>query len=155
MQARTGTDYAALADFRWEIRKFLRFSEHAAREAGIEPQMHQLLLVLRALPDQEARTLAAVAERLQIRHHSAGGLVDRAEAQGLAVRQPSLGDRREVRIAITSAGRRVLARLSRAHRAELESVGPDLVAALDRILRGASPPRSVSHGTIRGAESNA
>src|SRR5487761_1614906 len=76
-------DYQALADFRYGIRRFLNFSEQAARAAGIEPQQHQALLAIKGLPAARNATIGALAERLQIQHHSAVELADRLEARAL------------------------------------------------------------------------
>ncbi len=128
------TQYRALADLRHQIRRFLVFSETAARHARIEPRQHQLLLVLRALPPGVAPTIGAVAERLQIRHNSAVDLVKRSVERGLVERRSSAADRREAALRLTPAGRAVLRRLSIAHRAELESAAPALLAALRGIV---------------------
>ena len=76
-------DYTALADFRYEIRRFLNFSETAARAAGIEPHQHQALLVIKGLPASKLQRSGCLAERLQIQHHSAVELTDRLESKGL------------------------------------------------------------------------
>ena len=70
-------DYAALADFRYEVRRFLHFAEQAAQAAGIEPQQYQALLAIRGLPAWARATIGTMAERMQIRHHSAVELRDR------------------------------------------------------------------------------
>jgi DNA-binding MarR family transcriptional regulator len=89
-------DYRSLAAFRYEIRKFLAFSEGAAREAGIEPQQHQMLLAVRGLPDGLRPTIGAIAERLSVQHHTAVALVDKLEARGFIRRQRSNTARREL-----------------------------------------------------------
>ncbi|HYX50470.1 MAG TPA: helix-turn-helix domain-containing protein, partial [Ktedonobacteraceae bacterium] len=71
------TEYQTLAEFRYQLRRFLRFSEQAARAAGLEPQQHQLLLALKGLPEGRKATIGALAERLQLTHHSTVELVDR------------------------------------------------------------------------------
>ena len=91
-------DYQALAEFRYEIRKFLTFSQQAARAVSIDPQQHQLLLTIRGLPEGTKSSIRTVAERLQIRHHSAVELIDRSVAQGLVQRQRDGIDRRQVTI---------------------------------------------------------
>ena len=63
-------NYKAMAELRYQIRRFLRFSENAARQAGIEPQQHQLLLAVRGLPDALKPTIGVLAERMQLQHHS-------------------------------------------------------------------------------------
>jgi DNA-binding MarR family transcriptional regulator len=133
-------DYRALAGFRHELRRFLHFSEEAARDVGLEPQQHQLLLAVRGMPADSAATVGALAERLQLRHHSTVELVDRSEARGLVRRAPHPGDRRQVIVALTAAGAGLLRRLSLAHRTELRTVAPRLVAALGT-LRDRPGPR--------------
>lgn len=93
-----------LATFRYALRQFLRFSETAARQAGITPQQHQAILAIAGFPDQDQITVSELAERLQIRHHSAVGLVDRLVVQDLVVREPGEADRREVYISLTPQG---------------------------------------------------
>jgi DNA-binding MarR family transcriptional regulator len=128
------TDYRALAEFRHHIRRFLRFSEDAARAAGLEPQQHQLLLAIRGLPQGTDPSIGELAERLQLQHHSVVELLNRLEARGLARRERGAPDRRLVLARLTDEGDRVLAELSAAHRAELRSAGPDLVRALNAVI---------------------
>jgi DNA-binding MarR family transcriptional regulator len=130
----TIADYRALADFRYQLRRFLRFSEDAARDAGLEPRQHQLLLAVKGMPDGVAATMGAVAERLQLHQHSVVELVDRMEERRLVQRLPGPGDRRQVLIAVTARGDTLLARLSAAHRAEMRSIGPRLRRALDTLV---------------------
>jgi DNA-binding MarR family transcriptional regulator len=127
-------DYEALSEVRYQIRRFLNFSEAAARAAGVEPQQHQLLLALKGLPAGEAPTIRACAERLQIQHHSAVELANRAEQQGLVARQPSATDRRAVELTVTPRGEEVLRDLSVTHRRELRRAAPSLVRALQDLL---------------------
>jgi DNA-binding MarR family transcriptional regulator len=123
-------DYAALAEFRYEIRRFLNFSEAAARAAGIEPQQHQALLTIKGgLPGFEA-TVGALAERLLIRHHSAVELSRRLAAHGWIRRSRNGKDRREVKLSVTPRGEELLARLSLSHRDELRTAEPRLIRAL-------------------------
>jgi DNA-binding MarR family transcriptional regulator len=130
----TLADYRALAAFRHEIRKFIAFSEQAARDAGIEPQQHQLLLAVRGLPPSMRPTIGAIAERLCVQHHTAVALVDKLEIRGLIVRERSEADRREVLLRVTDAGEALLRTLSALHRLQLETVGPNMVRALERVL---------------------
>ena len=130
------TDYRSLAAFRYEIRKFLAFSEQAASDAGIEPKQHQLLLAVRGLPPATRPTVGVVAERLCVRHHTTVALVDKLEARGLLRRERSTEDRREVLLYLTPEGESVLRGLSALHREQLRSVGPTMVAALRTILVG-------------------
>ena len=126
--------YRALAELRYQIRRFLTFSEAAARDAGVEPQQHQLLLVLKALRPEEKPTIRTIADRLQIQHNSAVELVKRSVERGLVERRISREDRREASLHLSRAGERLLRRLSIAHRSELRSAAPLLVDALDALL---------------------
>lgn len=127
-------EYRSLAAFRYEIRKFLAFSEQAARAAGIEPQQHQLLLALRGLPLGARPTIGTLAERLAIRHHTAVALVDKLEDRGLLRRERAATDRREVLLTLTPEGQELLRELSALHRQQLRTVGPSMVAALSAIV---------------------
>lgn len=131
----TLADYRALAELRYQIRRFLRFSEQAARAAGLEPQQHQLLLAVKGLPEDRLPTIGELAERLQIQHHSAVGLVDRLEERGLVRRRQSGADRRQVIVDVTTEGEEVLRDLSLFHLAELRAAGPALVRALSELSR--------------------
>jgi DNA-binding MarR family transcriptional regulator len=128
------TNYRALEEFRYQIRRFLHFSEEAAKVHGLEPQQHQMLLAIRALDEREGTTIGRLAERLLIRHHSAVGLVDRLEEGRLVKRVRGGEDRRQVRVQLTLKGGARLQRLSEAHREELRHSGPLLVAALSDVL---------------------
>ena len=130
----TLADYRALADFRYQLRRFLHFSESAAREGGLEPQQHQLLLAVKGAPGGQPPTIGMLAERLQLRHHSTVELVDRMEDRKLVRRARAGEDRRQVLVSLTDAGESLLARLSAAHRAELRSVGPRLVRAVGALV---------------------
>ena len=129
-------DYRALAEFRHQLRRFLHFSEQAARTAGLEPQQHQLLLALRGLPGGCTATVGVLAERLQIRHHSAVELIDRTAARGLVRRGSRAGDRRQVVVRLTRRADQILSRLSVSHRAELRAMGPALLAPLRALVDG-------------------
>jgi DNA-binding MarR family transcriptional regulator len=129
-------DYEALAEFRYQIRKFIRFSERAARDAGVEPQQHQLLLAVKGMPADVAPSIGEVASRLQIVHHSAVELVDRLEEQGLIQRRRNPDDRRQVFLSLTQKGERVLRELTVHHRRELATSGPELASALRKLLSG-------------------
>jgi len=131
-------DYQALAEFRYQIRKFLTFSQQAARAAGIDPQQHQLLLAIRGLPQGIKPSIGALAERLQIRHHSAVELIDRSVAHGLVQRQRDGIDRRQVTIRLTPKGERLLSELSLHHRDELRTAGRELAQVLRSIIAGSN-----------------
>jgi DNA-binding MarR family transcriptional regulator len=115
----TKEDFEALAQFRFGIRRYLRFSEETVRRHGLSPQQYQLLLALKGFPGREWATVRELAERLQLRHHSVVELLNRAQGQGLVQRVPDPNDRRAVRVELTAAGNEILARLSALHRDEL------------------------------------
>jgi DNA-binding MarR family transcriptional regulator len=126
-------DYQALSEFRYQLRRFTHFSEVHALNAGIEPQQHQLLLAVKgaSTPDQPA--IQWLAERLQLRHHSVVGLVDRLEARYLVKRRKDPDDHRRVIVDLTPAGDALLAQLSQFHEEELREMAPALIAALGAI----------------------
>ncbi|HLG99145.1 MAG TPA: MarR family transcriptional regulator [Bryobacteraceae bacterium] len=129
-------EYRALADFRYQIRRYLHFSEEQARTHELEPQQHQLLLAIKGLPEGKRATIGELASRLQLKHHSMVELVDRLEKHGYVNRTSSADDRRQVIVHLTRSGAGVLRSLSLAHRRELDSAGPALATAL-RCLRRA------------------
>ena len=143
-----GPDYRALAEFRYEIRRFLRFSENAARTAGLEPQQHQLLLALKGLPAARRPTISVLAERLQIQHHSAVELIDRLSKRGMVRRYRSRADKRQVYVRLTKQGHDVLRHLSLHHLQELKSAGP----VLARVLAGAIASANDSEAVEASAE---
>ena len=122
----------SLADFRFELRRFLQFSEKAAVDAGLQPQQHQLLLQVAAAPEGGVVTIAYAAERLGLRHNSAVELVDRAVREGLLIRTPDADDQRRVLLRVTQKGDRLLSRLAADHALELQ-MAPRLAEALERI----------------------
>jgi DNA-binding MarR family transcriptional regulator len=119
-------DFEALAQFRFGIRRYLRFSEETVRRDGLTPQQYQLMLALKGFPGRDWATVREIADRLQLRHHSVVELINRAQAEGLVERGPDPHDRRLVRVFLTDHGERVLARLSALHRAELHRLQPML-----------------------------
>ena len=126
-------EYETLASFRYALRQFLHFSEAAAEATGLTPQQHQALLAIRGFPGRDRVTVGELAERLQIRHHSTVGLVDRLVAQKLVTRELAEDDRRQVYVALTSRGLGTLEQLSDAHRAELRRIGPQLSQLLTQL----------------------
>lgn len=130
----TDEDYRSILRFRTRIRRFLAWSGQQARAAGLTPAQHQLLLAVRGHDDLAGPTIGDLAEYLQLRHHSAVGLVDRAEAAGLVRRVEDVRDRRLARVQLSPAGADVLERLTALHVAELRSLAsgellPDIPVA--------------------------
>ena len=131
--------FRALSEFRYQIRKFQHFSEKAARALGLEPQQHQLLLAIKGFDGKtHGPTIGYLAERLQVRHHSAVELVDRLETRGMVHRQTGEHDRRQVIVALSDAGEQILKDLATEHIAEIQQIGPGLVRALQQVLAGES-----------------
>lgn len=128
-------DYQALAAFRHQLRRFVAFSESAARTIGMEPRQHQLLLALRGLPPTMEPTVQVIADRLVLKHHTVVELIDRLEAAGLIRRTRAADDRRRAVVALTTRGEELLRKLSASHLDELRSLAPALVGALNGVLR--------------------
>lgn len=135
IQLEQSVDYRTLAALRYQIRRFLRTREVAARAAGVEPQHYLLLLQIKGLEeDEQPATVGALAERLQLRHHTVVELVDRLGTKGLVVRRRSPSDRRQVVVELRPAGDAVLRRLALYSIEELRTEGPALVSALTRLI---------------------
>jgi len=128
------SQHEKLAAFRYALRQFLHFSEAAALTAGVAPQQHQALLAIKGFPGRDYVTVGELAERLQLRHHSAVGLVDRLTAEKLVSRVPSPRDRRQVFVQLTDRGEEMLERLSAAHTRQLKRMGPELILRLKQIV---------------------
>jgi DNA-binding MarR family transcriptional regulator len=114
--------YEALSEFRYQLRRFLHFSESAARSEGLTPLQYLLLLHVRGFPGRDWATVGELAERLQMQHHGVVALISRSEANGLVRRQRSTTDRRQVEVHPLPAGLARLERLARLHEAELQSL---------------------------------
>ncbi|MBZ5635801.1 MAG: MarR family transcriptional regulator [Acidobacteriia bacterium] len=128
-------DYQELAEFRYQLRHFLHFSELQARDHDLEPQQHQALLALKGLPEGKRPTVSELASRLVLRHHTVVELTDRLESAGFVKRQPDPQDGRQILIHVTPQGTAKLRSLSLAHRDELQVKGPELARTLRNILR--------------------
>ena len=126
-------DYEELAKLRYQIRRFLHFSESAALEEGIEPRQHQALLAIKAM--RGPCSVGAIAERLLLQHQSTVGLVDRLVFRKLVTRAPGTEDGRTVIVSLTRHGEALLKRLSLTHRKELKDIAPALARALRAIIR--------------------
>ena len=124
---------AAMAEFRYRLRRFLHFSETSAEAQGISAQQYQLLQVVQAISAEVRVSISTVAERMVLRHNSAVELVDRAERSGLVERLADEEDLRRSIVVLTEHGRKVLAHVAAAHLVELETAGPMMVQALERL----------------------
>lgn len=121
-------DYQRLLLFRTGVRRFLHWSAQQAEAAGLTAAQHQLLLAIRGHQDSRGPTIGDVADYLFLRHHSAVGLVDRAESAGLVERLQDQDDRRVVRLRLTPKGAGILAQLSQVHLEELARLAPEVRA---------------------------
>lgn len=118
----TKQDYESLAAFRAAIRRFTRFSEEGARTEGITPQQHQAMLAIMGRPSREWASIGEIAQFLQVKHHTAVGLIDRCVVAGLVERGPDPDDRRQVRVTLSAKGRTLLSRLSTRNLRELKNL---------------------------------
>ena len=123
-----------LAEFRFQLRRFLHFSQAAAEEAGLRNQQYQMLQCVGGMPEGVEPTIANVAARMFLKHNSTVELVDRAIEQGLLRRTSDPEDHRRILLRVTGQGERVLASLAEFHTRELEQSGPELVRALQTVL---------------------
>jgi DNA-binding MarR family transcriptional regulator len=127
------SDYVILAEFRYALRQYIQFSKHVVEITGITIQQHQALLAIIGYPGREKVTIGELAERMQIKHHSAVGLVNRLVEQELVQRTANQDDKRQVFISLTQKGIRVLDSLANLHREELRHLAPQLCVLLEQI----------------------
>lgn len=116
------SEYEALSEFRYQLRRFLHFSEQAARSGGLTPLQYQLLLHVQGFPGRNWATVGELAERLQMKPHGTVALISRCEESGLVRRQTGTTDRRQVEIRLLPAGEKILERLAGLHKTELRSL---------------------------------
>ena len=133
----TAAQYEAMAEFRRQIRQFLRFSETASRSAGLQPRQHQLLLMLKGQSPEKQTCITDLAEQLLIPHHTAVNLVDGLRKRSLVDRRRSSVDRRKIVVTITPFGEEVLHTISLRNLAKLRSTGPALRELLNKIMDSA------------------
>ena len=117
----TKDEFEALAQFRYDLRRFLRFSEQVTHEHGVTPLHYLLLLQIKGFPGRDWATITELAERLQAKHHGVVSLVTRCESAGLVRRSTSTEDRRRVEVRLTAKGTKLVERLANLHRLELMS----------------------------------
>jgi DNA-binding MarR family transcriptional regulator len=130
----TKADYQALAEFRYQIRKYLHFSEQAIHAAGLERQQYLFMLAIKGVPEGSRPRIRDLADRMLIQHNSAVELVNRLEVGGYIHRERAHEDKREVLLDLTPKGERILTQLVRHHHNELRTAGPTLVDALRRVV---------------------
>jgi len=127
-------DYRSLAEFRSQLRSYVKFGERLARESNLAPRQYEMLVALKGLSSELRPRMSQLAERLQIQHHRVAELADRMEEVGLVRRKRDNSDRRVVLLLLTAAGEKIIRELVVAHRKELSSRGPSLVQSLQRAL---------------------
>lgn len=127
-------DFEILADFRYQIRKFVRFSEEITRQHGVTPLQYLLLLQIKGFPGRDWANVGELAERLQAKHHGVVALISRCEKLGLVERRPSSEDRRRIEIHLKKKGEKILTELARLHRAELLSLQGKFVVPDARVF---------------------
>jgi len=132
----TQSDFQHLAEFRFQIRRFLHFSAGVARKVAVEPQQHQLMLAVKGAPAGTVTSIQYVARRLFIQHNSAVELVNRSVKKGLVERRQDPTDLRRVAVRLTPKGEKILRSLSEHHRSELIHAGTELLNSLRPLLRG-------------------
>jgi DNA-binding MarR family transcriptional regulator len=129
-------DYAALATFRYALRKFLRFSkEFLAAKAKLTPEQYEALLALKAFSTSNGLLVGELSERLQVKHHTAVSLTDKLVAQKLATRRRGRSDRRQVYVKLTGAGSKLLTSLAAVHRKEMRVRSSEMIDPLKRLQR--------------------
>lgn len=142
----TDAQYIALAEFRYQLRRYIRYMEEQARGQGQQPQQYQLLLAIKGLPRELIPTISTLAERMQLNQNSLVELVNRCEKRGFLRRSRSVDDRRRVMLSVTAKGEAILRRQASASRQELLGIGPVLVDTLHRLMTDRS---AKTHGHIR------
>jgi DNA-binding MarR family transcriptional regulator len=140
-----------LAEFRFQLRRFLHFSSAAAECAGLRPQQYQLLQCIHGMPDELEASIANVAARMLLKHNSAVELVDRTIGQGYLRRKTDATDHRRVLLRLTAEGERALSSLAEYHLQELEQAGPELIRALRRVVQQ-KPEATTESGQARAGE---
>jgi DNA-binding MarR family transcriptional regulator len=148
--------YEALSEFRYQLRRFLHFSETAAKSEGITPLQYLLLLHVRGFPGRDWATVGELAERLQMRHHGAVALLTRCEELDLVERRRSEEDRRRVEVHLKSKGEKHLQRLAALHEAELRSLQNTFrVAQITAFNEGQEAPEAESAPVVRRGRNKA
>jgi len=136
------SEYEMLAAFRYRLRQFLAFSEKSAASVGLTQQQYQALLAVRANIGPALLSISDLAAQMLIKHHSAVGMVNRLEEQGMVRREPSPVDGRKVGIRLTPSGMRVFDKLASTHRGELRRIGADLSRFMNYFARAAGERRA-------------
>jgi len=136
-----------LAEFRFQLRQFLSFSEISSERHGIQAQQYQLLQVIAAAPSGQPASVSYLADRMVLRHNSTVELVDRAERAGLVRRHTDERDLRRSIIKLTRTGEQLLRMLVSEHVQELERLGERIIHSLRAVNNaGQTPAQSAAEG---------
>jgi DNA-binding MarR family transcriptional regulator len=125
----------SLAEFRYQLRRFLSFSETVSEGCGIGAQQYQLMQVIGAMPPDQQSSISYLAERMVLRHNSMVELVDRAERSGLVRREHDERDLRRSLVQLTPHGASLLQRLVAQHMEELLPQCETLIRSLQELQR--------------------
>ena|SRR5256885_16441184 len=129
-------DYEALANFRYLLRQFLRFSKDVLRDsADLNPEQYEALLAIKAFESPAGLTISQLSERLQVKHHSAVNIVDRLAGKKLIIRAPGETDRRRRHLSLTQKGEHVIHQLAGIHRKEIRGRSVEMIKALERLRK--------------------
>ena len=129
-------DYQALAEFRYLLRKFLRFSKDFLRTtAGLNPEQYEALLAVKAFAAPVGLTISELSERLQVKHHSAVNIVDRLVERKLITREAGETDRRRRHVQLTAKGEKLIEELAPVHRKEIRMRSAEMIKVLERLRK--------------------
>ena len=127
-------DYDALAEFRYLLRKFLRFSKDFLRTTvGLNSEQYEALLAIKAFPSPDGLTISQLSDRLQVKHHSAVNIVDRLVERKLITRRAGETDRRRRHLELTVKGEKLIEELAAVHRKEMRTRSNEMIRALERL----------------------
>ena len=129
-------DYQTLAEFRYLLRKFLRFSkDFLGDKAGLNPEQYEALLAIKAFASPDGFTILQLSERLQVKHHSAVNIVDRLAERKLVTRKAAETDRRLRHLELTTKGQALIDELASVHRKEIRRRSAEMIKALERLKK--------------------
>ena len=128
-------DYAALGDFRYAVRKFLRFSKEFLARVKLTPEQYEALLAIKTRSGSKGITVGELSERLQVKHHTAVSLLDKLMARRLVTRRRALKDRRHVSVNLTKLGSSILEQVAGVHRQEMRHRSSEMIDALKRLQK--------------------
>lgn len=129
-----------LAEFRFQLRQFLSFSEISSERHGVQAQQYQLLQVIAAAPAGQPASVSYLADRMVLRHNSTVELVDRAERAGLVRRHTDERDLRRSIIKLTPLGEQMLRAMVAEHVQEIERLSDRIIHSLRAVAPTGQTP---------------